>query len=141
MSFASKSSSGRRRFSPACFITSDIMLVLYLMKEKVGGKEGERTFSSRRAKIRESRSRQRANESLQTDETVPRTNRTRTDRERERNNKCVPCANRRLKSTSHRWVYLRRKSKPSFQTSRRRIQIRFRGRKEDEFSSSPLFLK
>ena len=113
-----------------------------IFNERKSRRERRREDVFRRLRAKISRSRQRANdESLQTDETIPRTNRTRTDRERERNNKCVPCANRRLKSTSHRWVYLRRKSKPSFQTSRRRIQIRFRRRKEDEFSSSPLFLK
>jgi len=35
-------------------------------------------------------------------------------KQRDRVSYRVPCANRRLKSTSHRWVYLRRKSKPSF---------------------------
>ena len=40
---------GPSAFFSSLFITSDIMLV-YLMKEKVGGKEGERTFSSSKGK-------------------------------------------------------------------------------------------
>ena len=57
-------------------------MLVYLMKEKVGGKEGERTFSSRRAKIRESRSRQRGtNHSRQTKRQLERIELEQTEKE------------------------------------------------------------
>ena len=46
---------------------------------------------------------------------LERTRKNRIDRKhRAHVKRFLPCANRRLKSTSHRWVYLQRKSKPSF---------------------------
>ena len=122
---STSSSVGRLRFSPACYKSRSLVIFKAVGEGGVGG-------SPRRALVRscivggktEGKKKKRREEKnygkslrvpfpvvslpRRTNENYP------SAKQRDRVSYRVPCANRRLKSTSHRWVYLRRKSKPSF---------------------------